>query len=119
MYKRISLIISLSLLVGCASKQSVPQMPDDSCNRCAARMADQAKDAGSTFTDFIYAVIADGATATLVQLKSFEQYLQEKIEEYKISNPDLVAEGQQQLEIIRIKIRASENRARNYVRESL
>ena len=109
MYKRISLIISLSLLVGCASKQSVPQMPDDSCNRCAARMAEKAKDTGST--------LADGASVTLALLKRSERYLQDKIEEWKVSNPDLVAEGQQQLEIIRTKIRSSENRARNYVSE--
>ena len=113
MYKRISLIISLSLLVGCASKQSVPQMPDDSCNRCAARMAAQAEDTGSTLAG----VIVEGASVTLALLKRSERYLQDKIEEWKVSNPDLVAEGQQQLEIIRTKIRASENRARNYVSE--
>ena len=114
MYKRIALIISLSLLVGCASKQTVPQMPDDSCNRCAERVAAQATSAGASLAN----VIADGASVTLALLKRSEKYLEEKIEEWKVSNPDLVAEGQQQLEIIRTKIRVSENRARNYVNES-
>jgi hypothetical protein len=60
-----------------------------------------------------------GMTTVVEFLKKSEKYLSEKVEEWKKTNPELVAEGQASLNALRAKIAEYETKVRLTLKEAL
>lgn len=109
-------IVAIALCsFGCAAKQQCPKIPETACGQCALQIGAQTKDAAVSAA----VLAAEGADAVLDFLKRSEKYLSEKVEEWKTTHPELVAEGQASLDALRVKIVEYERRARSALRDSL
>jgi hypothetical protein len=109
-------IVAIALCsFGCAAKQQCPKMPETACGQCALQIEAQMKDSAVSAA----ALATEGADTVLAFLKKSEKYLSERVEEWKTTHPELVAEGQASLDALRAKIVEYERRARSALRESL
>lgn len=106
-FNRYSVILSCVLsvfFIGCASKQHDIQCPkvENSCSKCWDSIKAEGKSAGM--------YVGEGVDAFIVYMKQAEKYLEMKIVEWKVSNPELVEAAEKKLEVIRAKLREYEKR---------
>jgi len=99
---------------GCTTKQQCPKIPETACGQCAVNMANGVED--SAISASVFAVQTADSFVTF--LKRAEVYLQEKIDEWKVTHPELVADGEKQLASIRAKVQEYERRAKDYMIDS-
>ena len=100
--KPINLIIASFVILsfaGCTPK-TISKVPENPCMQCYVEEKQTVKDTAVTAT----VVIIDGTDSFLAFLERSEKYLQEKINDWKVSHPELVNDANQQLESIHRKI---------------
>lgn len=104
-----SVLVFAVLSVGCATKQQCPKIPETACRQCWA----QTKDKTSDVVDTAAYVAVEGTSLALEYLQKSEKYLSEKIEEWKATHPEWVADAQARLDAIRTKMREKANELRS------
>jgi len=111
--KKIISLLPLLLIVGCAPRQSCPKSSDDVCTQCYNQMKEGGKDNAA----MIGIAVADKTDKFLDFLQKSKQYLQEKIAEWKVNNPEMVSRGEKQLAEIRNRIQQYKENMYQWVTE--
>jgi hypothetical protein len=115
MKKLLMICISMAIVTsGCASKQTCAKVPETACMQCAIQMRESGQEAVTFGT--MAAINATGSFFTFLQ--SSEKFLQNKIEEWKVTHPELVVDGEKQLSSLRAKMSEYKERAKNSVKEA-
>jgi len=105
MYKRIAMIISLSLLVGCAAKQECPKMPTNVCEQCKDKVESGARDAATSGASIFSAGVELGL-ATLQYSLSYLLAKEKDLEAWIAKHPDMSGDAKKELDSLRERIQS-------------